>query len=279
MQAPCVTRCNLMLFLIRLFITLSASLIFLSLFYAVFLGFIPYFSEFTGLIIGLIFLVIFLLVGDKIILAMIQSKLLVKNQRLFDRIHNFCFRLNTKNISVYTTKNYGPNIYFLDSLWGNPSLVIAGNIDQILSKAEFDVLLFASLVRIRTKDALYRTQLEWILCVFYPPLLISKIFLKKSIHNIVVAYYLHPFRFLKKVLFGLTRSLNFHNKTYGLPIEEKDFRSSVFKITNTLKAEEADLLNNMISKLSVIDILSDHLLYRLTTDNPVMEKQLSKTLR
>jgi hypothetical protein len=134
-------------------------------------------------------------------------------------IRNTCFKLGVKKYGIFTSK--GKNIYALDTFIGMPRVIIGDEFFDFFSKDECESLIFASFLRIQSKDSRFRSYSSVLINIFFLP------FLKIPSQNIKISFL--SFR-------HLIRSYLFKNKIELQSFDKKlgnyriPFASALFKL-------------------------------------------------
>ncbi len=127
------------------------------------------FSSLNLLLFGLFIVFLLALFPDKILLLLLKIK---KSNRLGwaeNYIKNVSYQLEVKKYSVFTTE--GKNIYTLDGFFNHPRIIIGEEFLEFFSKEESEALIFASILRIKNKDARFRCLSSLFIDIFFLPLI------------------------------------------------------------------------------------------------------------
>ena len=116
-----------------------------------------------------------LLQADKLLLNWLRAIPLNPGSPLHPLCQNLSFRIGTGQVRLFQTSVFPFNFYFLDSIFGAPSLIIGNTILERFSATEIKTLVFFSLMQVRDQKAWYRTLITAGLIIFNWPLFLSRL--------------------------------------------------------------------------------------------------------
>ena len=151
---------------------------------------------------------------------------------------------------------------------GQPSLLFTGNIEEILSARELNVLLYSALLKIRQGEAKVATAVSLLLGIFYLPVSIFQKFVEfchRNLHTRIFAYplkaldlllgslqyFYYPLEMVKVTLFKSRKNvINFDRLVSQNLSNKKDLASALFKL-NEQEQGNADILSELFENFSV----------------------------
>lgn len=241
------------------------SLFFLFLGIGVFgsIGFLSasHYGKILGLSVGCVFFLISALMGDKILLALIEAFPLDSKSELTSIIKNFSCHLKIDKISLFHSVKYGNNIYLFDSYWGPPSLIIGDEVMKGLSKSELKAILYEALITVRKGEGKLRNLINVALAPFYLPLLLiphKNESERRKFWRCLVNFYFFPIASLKSYLFKIKRN-SWHQRAH----RQKDLLSALFKIGQLNASGRGGLIGTIMNDLAITENETSELMFQL----------------
>lgn len=222
------------------------------------LGFIllPGAGEFWGILIALLLSLFVFTLGDKIILGVSNAKTTIRDEFVISMVNNYSCRLGVGNIGIYSSIKFPNNIYFVETVFSRPSLMIGDNVTKYLTKEEVRALIFSSLLRIKKGDALYRTVTSLFLVPFLAPVFFSYM-LKKiriKISTSYIGFLTLPMKMINNKLLKNPREImNFDKEVTSQLNESSNLASAIFKISAVNLAHEGVFSASIVESLSIAD--------------------------
>lgn len=188
-----------------------------------------------GAIIGAVLAVIVLLIifkyGEKFILLFAKARYITDDEQLVDQLKNFCTHLGVSEIKVYWSNVYYNNVYYVNSYMGTPSIIIGKEVYNQLTKNELASLLYATLLRLKTKDSKHKSIVNLItLFLFWWVFLIVKYTKNKTLKEVFETF-LYPAFFIRSYIYSNPKEVEvFDNAIFMHENLKRDYISAIFKI-------------------------------------------------
>lgn len=216
-----------------------------------------------GVILALLVLVFFMKWGEKLILVFSKARYVSDDEALINQVRNFCTHLHISEVKIYWSSTFVNNVYYADSYFGKPALVIGKNIYNQFTKNELNSLIYASLLKIKSGEARNRTVVSLIFTVLYSPVYALRALLNsyKLRKNLEVFFY--PAFSIKSLMYENEKSvLSFDAEVGKMQGLKKDYIAALFKISHLPSFNERTVGALVLSELShsknaTEDILGD----------------------
>ncbi len=241
-----------------------------------------FFSAYRGIIVGLILSLMILMMifyfGEKIILATTKASY-EKNDELVQLIKNLSYKLDLMNVKVYTTHVFANNLYYCQSLYGTPSIIIGKNLFQKLTDKELEAGLWATLKYIRSNESIYRTIFNLLLMNFYFPIfMILSLFKREHQKAFFEVFYL-PVYYLKAILFRnssatfkIDREMAQSNEYF------QPYKSFLYKISKTQHKGASDFSDFIMQYMNIIENKDNKILKNIIGQGISIEARIAKSL-
>lgn len=233
----------------------------------------------AGAGIAFFFLAIYLKWGEKFVLVSSRARYVNDDEALINQLKNFCTHLEIPSVKIYWSASFANNIYYGDSPWGVPVLIIGKNIYQTFSRNELNSLIYASLLKIKTGEAKNRTLVSLLFFTLYSPAYIIRKFFKSKKMQAWSALFFYPAFALKKMMYeNESFILEFDHlvgKMHGL---KKDYLAALFKVSHLNALGEKTTGALLLAELSHAPNASDDIVASLlfkTVDIKTRIKALS----
>jgi hypothetical protein len=206
----------------------------LFIFITMLLGFM--FNVTIGLIEGLAFSIFITIIlskwGEKIVLVFSKARYVSDDEALINQVKNFCTHLRIVEVKIYWSNTYVNNIYYSDSFFGKPVLIIGKNINDVFSKNELNSLIYASLLKIKNNEARCRTMISLYFLILNSPIFILISIFKNTLLKDKIEFFLYP-SILVKSYFNenKNRVASFDAEVGRLSGLRKDYVSALFKLS------------------------------------------------
>jgi hypothetical protein len=82
--------------------------------------------------------------GEKLVLVFARARYVSDDEILINQVKNFCVHLNIFEVKVYWSSSFVNNVYYTDSYFGKPALIIGKHIYQQFTRNELNSLIYAS---------------------------------------------------------------------------------------------------------------------------------------
>jgi hypothetical protein len=187
----------------------------------------------VGLVLSLLVLAFFTKWGEKLILVFSKARYVSDDEALINQVKNFCCHLHISEVKIYWSNTFVNNVYYTDSYFGKPALIIGKNIYNQFSRNELNGLIYASLLKIKNGEAKNRTLVSLIFMVLYSPVYIMRAFLKSYRIRRHLEVFFYPAFSLKSLMYENEKDVILFDaevaKMQGL---KKDYMAALFKINH-----------------------------------------------
>jgi hypothetical protein len=244
---------------VRLFIYQLKYLYFIISIFIITFGFIGllfdlHWGFLIGSLIALLLISIFSVWGEKIILIFVKARYVTDDEILINQVKNFCCHCEIPEVKVYWSNVFVNNLYFTNSYFGKPALVIGRNVYNSFTRSELNSLIYASLLRFRSNEAKHRTFASLIfLILYFPVYFLRSLFKTKSIKSFLNVF-LYPAYFIKsklyeneKIVFGFDQRVGMFS---GL---KEDYISALFKVSYLPICKEFSVGGMLINELNNVN--------------------------
>lgn len=187
---------------------------------------------FVGLLVGVLVFCFISKWGEKIILVFSRARYVTDDENLINQIKNFSAHLGIKHVAIYWSNTFENNVYFTDSYFGTPALIIGRNVYLGFSKNELNSLIYASLLKIKSKEAQSRTMVSLLFLVIFSPfyLMYSLVKIKKIKEFLIV--FVYPALALKNLMYEKEKDvISFDLIVGSMRGLKKDYISAIFKLS------------------------------------------------
>lgn len=189
---------------------------------------------FVGLIVAIVTFLILSFWGEKFVLIFAKARYVTDDEILINQVKNFCTHCEIPEVKVYWSNVFVNNLYYTNSYFGKPALIIGKNIYKTFTRNELNSLIYASLLKLKTKESMHRTMASLIFFILYSPVYIVRSFVSphRATAN-VLNIFLYPAYFLKSKLYEKHEAvLSFDQKVAKLDGLRKDYISALFKVSH-----------------------------------------------
>lgn len=234
---------------------------------------------FFGLGLALLTFMIFSFWGEKLILIFAKARYVTDDEILINQLKNFCCHCEIPEVKIYWSNIFVNNIYYTNSYFGKPALIIGRNIYNTFSRNELNSLIYASLLKLKSNEAKHRTIASLIFLVLYSPVyLLRSVVGKRPIAN-VLNVFLYPAYFLKSKLYEKEEMiLSFDQEVGKLDGLRKDYISALFKVSHLPICSENSVGALLMNELNHVKNQTDDVLKYLLIDLVSVETRV-KALR
>lgn len=233
----------------------------------------------AGLSISLIVLAFFSKWGEKLILVFSKARYVTDDEALINQVKNFCCHLHISEVKIYWSNAFVNNVYYTDSYFGKPALVIGKNIYNQFSRNELNSLLYASLLKIKSGEARNRTMVSLIFTFLYSPVYLMRGIFKSFRMRKNLEVFFYPAFGLKTLMYENEKNvILFDAEVAKLQGLKKDYMAALFKVNHLPSFNERTVGALVLAELShskntTEDVLGD-LLFK-TVDIKTRMKALS----
>lgn len=225
----------------------------------------------AGMALATIILIILMNWGDKVVLVLLKARYIGDDENLVNHVKNLCCHLKVGNVKIYWSNVFVNNIYYTDSRFGAPSIIIGKNLYKELSRNELVSLLNASLMKIKNKEAQTKTLSSILFALLYSPVLTVVYLCRKTRMKSVTQVFLYPVLYLKSFCYEKEDAiLAFDSKVTEFDGLKKEYLSAIFKISAKSEIFESTITSLIVNELTHIknkntDIISSTILNRVDT--------------
>ncbi|MBC7711976.1 MAG: hypothetical protein H7177_01460 [Rhizobacter sp.] len=205
----------------------------------------------VGCLLAVIILVLFSKWGEKLVLVFAKARYVTDDETLINQVKNFCVHLNVHEVKIYWSNAFVNNVYYSDSYFGKPALIIGKNIYNQFSRNELNSLIYASILKIKSGEAKNRTMVSLIFFVLYSPVYIIRSFFNsyKARKNLEIFFY--PAFSIKTMMYENEKSvINFDSEVGKMIGLKKDYMAALFKITHLPSFNERTIGALVVAELS-----------------------------
>lgn len=202
------------------------------------------------------------LFGEKFILIFAKARYVTDDEILINQVKNFCCHSEIPEVKVYWSSVFVNNLYYTNSYFGKPALIIGKNIYKNFTRNELNSLIYASLLKLKTNEAKHRTIASLIFLILYSPIYILRFFIGHQPTINVLNIFLYPAYFLKAKLYETHGSvLKFDQEVGKLDGLRKDYMSALFKVSHLPMCSESSIGGLVMNELNHVknqteDVLS-----------------------
>jgi hypothetical protein len=167
--------------------------------------------------------------GEKIILLLSKARYVTDDEKLINQIRNFCTHLEVLEVKVYWSHIFYNNIYYVNSYWGTPSIIIGKEVYNSLTKTELNSLIYATILRIKSDESKHRSTINILTLILFWWVFYFNNFLKN--HNFL-QHLLYPAFFMRKIIYSKSEDSNYFDKEiYKYDNLKREYVSALFKVS------------------------------------------------
>jgi hypothetical protein len=189
--------------------------------------------------------------GEKLILVFAKARYVTDDELLINQVKNFCWHLTIREVKIYWSNTFVNNVYYTDSYFGKPALIIGKNIYSQFTRNELNSLIYASLLRVRSGEAKNRTLISLLFLVLY-----SQVYLVRSFFNSYrirrsFEIFFYPAFSLKSMMYEKEKEvLGFDAEVGKMQGLRKDYIAALFKISHLSSFYENSIGALVMTELS-----------------------------
>lgn len=215
----------------------------------------PLHGELYGLAVGAFLLLLAVLLSDNLMIFFTNPRRIGEKEKMMDFVKNLSFRMGIDKVGIYSTSRLPNNIYVMDNVFSRPRIIIGEGLINLLSYDELNSLIYYALFRVKSREAIFRTLVNFLLTVMFLPVLIfEKDDGRKSFLATLRFFLLSPLFFTKVFFFKRERNLQEEDQKFlqesGLRVP---FASAIFKIGQLDTCERRDMASNFFENLVLAD--------------------------
>lgn len=227
-----------------------------------------HYGFFAGLTIAAILLIFISTWGEKLILIFAKARYVTDDEILINQVKNFCTHCEVPEVKVYWSNVFVNNLYFTNSYFGKPALIIGKNVYKTFTRTELNSLIYASLLKLKTKEAQHRTVASLIFFILYSPVFLVRSFVT-NVHLLrILNVFLYPAYYLKAKLYETESDvIAFDQKVSQLVGLKKDYIAALFKVNYLPACNEFSVGSLVMNELNHVKNQTDDVLSFLLIDN------------
>ncbi len=222
----------------------------------------------VGIIVALFIFIFLSIWGEKLILIFAKARYVTDNEILINQVKNFCCHCEIPEVKVYWSNVFINNVYYANSYYGKPALIIGKNIYRTFSRNELNSLIYASLLKLRTNEVKHRTIASLIFLILYSPIYLVRSLIKRESFSRVLNVFLYPAYFLKAKLYEVEAAvLKFDQEVGKQEGLKKAYISALFKVNHLPACNEPSIGGLVMNELNHVKNQTSDVLGYLLIDN------------
>lgn len=234
---------------------------------------------FFGLILALLIFIVLSFWGEKLILIFAKARYVTDDELLVNQVKNFCCHCEIPEVKVYWSSVFVNNLYYTNSYFGKPALIIGKHIYNTFSRNELNSLIYASLLKLKTNEPKHRTVASLIFLILYSPVYLLRSATGNGAMIYVLNVFLYPAYFLKSKLYEKEKAvLKFDQEVSYFDGLRKDYISALFKVNHLPVCNEGSVGGLLMNELNHVYNQTDDVLNDLLIDHVSVEARV-KALR
>lgn len=184
-------------------------------------------------------------------LVFAKARYVTDDEMLINQVKNFCVHLNIHEVKIYWSNTFVNNVYYSDSYFGKPALIIGKHIYQQFTRNELNGLIYASLLKIKSGEAKNRTMVSLIFFVLYSPAYVIRFFFNsyRARKNLEIFFY--PAFSIKTMMYENEKNvISFDSEVGKMTGLKKDYMAALFKISHLPSYNERTIGALIVAELS-----------------------------
>lgn len=206
---------------------------------------------FVGIILALAIITFFSKWGEKLILVFAKGRYVTDDETLINQVKNFCVHLNINEVKIYWSNTFVNNVYYTDSYFGKPALIIGKHIYQQFSRNELNSLIYASLLKIKSGEAKNRTMVSLVFFILYSPVYVIRSFFNsfRTRKNLEIFFY--PAFSIKTLMYENEKNvISFDSEVGKMKGLKKDYMAALFKVSHMPSFNERTIGALVVAELA-----------------------------
>lgn len=205
----------------------------------------------VGLFISIVFLGFFSKWGEKLVLVFAKARYVTDDESLINQVKNFSCHLNINEVKIYWSNAFVNNVYYADSYFGKPALIIGKNIYNQFSRNELNALIYASLLKVKSGEAQNRTLVSLLFTMLYSPVYIARALLKSYRLRRNLEIFFYPAFSLKTLMYENEKNVvGFDAEVAKMQGLKKDYMAALFKVAHLPSFNERTVGALVLAELS-----------------------------
>ena len=215
----------------------------------------------VGIAFSLIVLVFLSKWGEKLVLVFAKARYVSDDESLINQVKNFSCHLNISEVKIYWSNAFVNNVYYTDSYFGKPALIIGKNIYKQFTRNELNSLIYASLLKIKSGEAKNKTMVSLLFTVLYSPVYIVRALFKSYRLHRNLEIFFYPAFSLKTLMYENEKNVvNFDAEVGKMLGLKKDYMAALFKVSHLPALSERTMGALVLAELSHSKNLTDDVL-------------------
>lgn len=189
--------------------------------------------------------------GEKLVLIFAKARYVTDDESLINQAKNFCVHLNVPEVKIYWSNTFVNNVYYTDSYFGKPALIIGKHIYQQFTRNELNSLIYASLLKIKSGEAKNRTLVSLIFLILYSPVYIVRLFFNSDNTRNNLEIFLYPAFSIKTLMYENEKNvINFDSEVGKMTGLKRDYMAALFKISQLPSFNERSIGALVVAELA-----------------------------
>ena len=230
-----------------------------------------------GSLLAIFLLTLFSFWGEKIVLVFAKARYVTDDEILINKVKNFCGQSELSEVKVYWSNIFVNNVYYTNSYFGNPSLIIGKNIYKKFTRNELNSLIYASVLKLKSNESKHRTIASLIFFILYSPIYFLRFLTKSEQIAKGMTVFLYPAYYLKSKLYEVPKDVfNFDLKVAKLEGLRKDYCAALFKISQLPVCSETSIGGLMMNELNHVKNTTPDVLVSLLISHVEVDERVKK---
>lgn len=210
-----------------------------------------HFGFFVGIAVAAATFILISFIGEKFILIFAKARYVTDDEILINQVKNFCCHSEIPEVKVYWSNVFVNNLYFTNSYFGKPALIIGKNIYKNFTRNELNSLIYASLLKLKSNESKHRTIAGLIFLILYSPVYLLRLMISHKPTVSILNIFLYPAYYLKAKLYEKKESvLKFDQEVGKLDGLRKDYISALFKVSQLPMCSESSIGGLVMNELN-----------------------------
>jgi len=228
----------------------------------------------VGMGVALVLFGIFAVWGEKLILINVKARYVTDDELLINQVKNFCTHLEIDFVKIYWSNIFINNLYYTNTYFGKPALIIGRNVYNTLTRNELNSLIYASLLKLKGREAKHRTTSSLIFLVLYSPVYLLRSIISYEPALKIINIFLYPAYFLKSKVYSTKDIILFDKKVGNLRGLKNDYISALFKVSQLQVCNEKSIGGLLVNDLCHVSNLTEDALWNLLIEQVSIEDRV-----
>ena len=237
------------------------------------------FGFFIGFGIAILIFIFLSFFAEKIVLIFAKARYVSDDEVLINQVKNFCCHCEIPEVKIYWSNVFTNNLYYTNSYFGKPALIIGKNVYKYLTRNELNSLIYASMLKLKSSEAKNRTTASLIFLILYSPVYLLRSLINHKPTVDVLNTFIYPAFYFKSKLYEMHESvLHFDQQVGSFDGLRKDYISALFKVCHFPICQKDSVGSFIFNDLNHINNQSDDALSYLLINQVSVETRV-KALR